>query len=176
MRHTDWRAVAARDDFDNPIPGAYIARIITVTDVEEKEYLRIEWDFAEGSYKGYNGETFSRAGFWPTAMFCSYKETAKGFFKSFLNAVEASNPGYIFDDYHPELLVGKLIGVVLGEEDYTRSNGDSGKRLYVAQKKSIQQIQAGDFKLPQPKKKASAPAPQYPAADMDDDGPLPWDE
>lgn len=181
MRHVDWTGVQAVEGFDAPTPGAYIARIVSVTDVEEKEYLKIEWDFAEGQYKGYNQDTFTRAGFWPTALIRSYKDAALGFFKAFKTAVEASNPGYTFDDQNPHALAGKLVGLILGEEGYIKTNGNPGRRLYVAQTRSLEAIQTGDFKVPEfrpakPKPAApaswSAPGGGFP--ESDDDGDLPF--
>lgn len=185
MRDVNWDTIQEAGTFDNPVPGAYIAVIRSVEDREDKEYLEIRWDFAEGAYKGANGETFDRAGFWPTVLIRSYKEKALGFFKAFKTSVEESNLGYIFSTRNVQGLVGKYMGVVLGEEEYRKNNGDVGKRLYVAQVRSVQAIQAGDFRVPELKRLASPTPPSttyppYPSyrggfADMDDDdGDLPF--
>lgn len=149
MRKHNWDEIKEMDEYDNPSPGAYIAVITDVEDVEEKEYLRISWDFAEGEYKGSNRETFKRAGFWPTTLVRSYKESALGFFKAFKTALENSNRGYIFDEDRLNLMVGKYIGVILGEEGYINKRGEHKKRLYVAQTRSVEAIQKGDFKVPE---------------------------
>ena len=153
MRHIDnWDTIQEAGEYENPVPGAYIAVIRGVEDVEEKEYLSIRWDFAEGTYKGSNQDTFDRAGFWPTILIRSYKDTALRFFKSFKTSVEMSNKGYQFDDRNVQKLVGKYFGVVLGEEEYRKNNGDIGTRLYVAQVRSYKAIQDGDFKVPELKR------------------------
>ena len=149
MKKVNWDDVEEMQGFDNPKPGAYIAVITAVEDVEEKEYLKIEWDFAEGSYKGNNRETFERAKFWPTPILRSYKDTALGFFKAFKTALEKSNRGYVFDYQNPRGMVGCKIGVVLGEEGYTKKNGNPGKRLYVSATHSIEAIVKGDFTVPE---------------------------
>lgn len=166
--------------FDRPSPGGYIARIVNVEDREDKEYLRIEWDFAEGEYKGNNAETFNRAGFWPIALIRSYKPKALGFFKAFKTSVEASNRGYVFKN-DPPSLVGKALGVVLGEEEYVKGNGEIGKRLYVYQVRSVKAIQDGNFDIPELKrlsaKQPPAPKPDerfQPADAPDDDEDLPF--
>ena len=184
MRHIDdWDAIQEASEYENPVPGAYIAVIRGVEDVEEKEYLSIRWDFAEGAYKGSNQETFDRAGFWPTVLIRSYKDTALRFFKSFKTSVEMSNKGYIFNDRNVQGLVGKYLGVVLGEEEYRKNNGDTGTRLYVAQVLSCTAIQDGDFKVPERKRLAGqAPCavqlarPVYVGflGDDDDDGEIPF--
>lgn len=183
MREIDnWDAIQERQEgeFSRPAPGGYIARIVNVEDVEDKEYLRIEWDFAEGEYEGDNAETYNRAGFWPIALFRSYKEKALGFFKAFKTSVEMSNPKYIFRTSNPQSLEGKLMGVVLGEEEYTNSKGDVRTRLYVAQVRSVKAIRDGDFKVPELKRLAgSRPKndgkPQFQEVDtIDDDDEIPF--
>ena len=162
MRHYDWNQIEAREggEFDTPKAGAYIAVITQVEDVEKKEYVKIGWDFAEGEYKGDNTDTYDRAGFWPGTIYRSYKEKALGFFKAFISAVEGSNPGYAFDDQNLQALVGKKLGVVLGEEGYIKSNGLHGVRFYVAQTKTLQDIKLGNFKIPEDREKSEEPSKQ----------------
>lgn len=163
MDNINWDEVQEQQpgDFNSPVPGAYIARILHVDDMEEKKCLRIEWDFAEGEYKDNNAETFGRAGFWPITLFRSYKPAAQGFFKAFKTAVETSNRNYVFRN-DPRSLEGRYMGVVLGEEEYISGKGELKTRLYVYQVRSTKAIQAGDFKIPELKKLApgQAPAPK----------------
>lgn len=173
MRNIDnWDAIEERQEgeFVRPVPGGYIAVIVNVEDVEKKEYLKVEWDFADGEYKGYNAETFNSAGFWPTALIRSYKEKALGFFKAFKTSVEMSNPGYAFDCAKPQALAGKGIGVVLGEEEYVKGNGDIATRLYVYQVRTVKAIKEKDYKVPELKrlKNRPAPAPVSQFTPMDD--------
>lgn len=182
MRQIDnWDDIQEAGEYELPEPGAYIAIIRGVEDVEDKEYLSIRWDFAEGSYKGANQDTFDRAGFWPTTLIRSYKVKALGFFKAFKTSVEMSNTGYIFSTKNVDGLVGKYMGVVLGEEEYRKNNGEIGSRLYVAQVRSIKAIQDGDFKIPEKKKLEGASRPAgkpvnagFSPIDDDDDGELPF--
>ena len=176
MNNINWDDIQEQQpgEFDQPAPGAYIAHIINVDDLEDKQYLRIEWDFHEGQYKGSNAETFNRAGFWPIALIRSYKPKALGFFKAFKTSVEASNKGYAFDCANPGGLAGKLMGVVLGEEEYLNGKGEVRKRLYVYQVRSVKAIQTGDFKVPELKRlaptQADKPEQQFRSVDpLDDD-------
>ena len=58
-------------------------------------------------------------------------------------------------------MVGKRFGVVLGEEEYQRTMGTIGKRLYVAQCRSIQAIQKGRLHHPDLKRlQSQKPTPQ----------------
>lgn len=150
----NWDAIEERQpgSYNNPVPGGYTAVITRVTDDEEKRCLFIEWDFADGQYQGANRETWERAGFWPSVLCRSYKDSALGFFKAFKTAVEASNPGYSFSTRDVQGLTGKRVGLVLGEEEYRKNSGETGKRLYVYQARSLKAIREGDFKIPELKR------------------------
>lgn len=172
MRNVNWDDI--QDDVRRPVPGGYAAKITEVTDVEEKEYLLIKWEFADGEFKGANKETYDAFGFWPLAFVCSYKEKALRFFKGFKTAVEESNPKYVFKN-DPQSLVGKFIGVVLGEEEYIDKKGALRTRCYVAEKRSGRAIREGDYSIPplvklDPSKAGGnkAPATDYPVLEDDD--------
>lgn len=181
MKNVNWNEV--QDEVRRPVPGGYAAKIIRVEDDEKKECLRIEWDFAEGEFKGVNQETYNALGFWPTTLFRSYKQTALRFFKGFKTCVEASNRNYVFNN-DPQSLVGKYMGVVLGEEEYLGKNGELKTRLYVAAVRSGKAIRDGDFTVPDLKRLAPKSTGSYaatagdPAPDFakleDDDAELPF--
>lgn len=154
MRNVNWDSIHEKQpgDYNNPDPGGYIAVITRVEDHEDKEYLEIQWDFISGVHKGYNQDTFSRAGFWPTVLRRSYKESALSFFKAFKTAVERSNNGYFFDCANVYGLVGKRMGLVLGDEEYRKSSGEIKTRLYVYQVRSVSEIQNGNFEVPKLKR------------------------
>lgn len=181
MRKQNWNEIEEKEGFDSPTPGGYIARIDRVEDNEVKEYLKIEWDFADGAYKGHNRDTFIRASFWPITLYRSYKSTALSFFKAFKTALEESNPGYRFDEDNLAGMEKRFIGIVLGEEEYIKNDGTLNKRLYVSQTRSLEAIRNGDFKVPPLKKLAGASAqtpspstwPTSPSSN-DDDGSLPF--
>lgn len=178
MKNVDWNTV--QDEIRRPVPGGYAAKITRVEDVEEKEYLKIEWEFVEGEFKGVNRETFTAFGFWPMSFARSYKDSALRFFKGFKTAVENSNPGYTFRN-DPQSLVGKFIGVVLGEEEYISNKGEVKKRVSVMDIRSGKAIREGDFKIPELKRidpsklqnNSAYTAPTFAPID-EDDGELPF--
>ncbi len=149
MKNVNWTDV--QDEIRRPVPGGYAAKITHVEDNEDKEYLLIKWEFAEGEFKGTNQETFDAFGFWPMAFVRSYKQKALRFFKGFKTAVEESNRNYTFNN-EPQTLVGKFIGVVLGEEEYLAKDGSVKTRLYVSEARSGKAIRDGDYKVPELKK------------------------
>ena len=175
MRKIDWDSVQEAADAPRPTPGGYIARIDSVTDVAEKEYLLIEWDFAVGAFKGSNAETFARARFWPYPLRRSYKERAMGFFKRLKRDLEESNHGYTFREEELGAMRGKLLGVILAEEEYRAKDGTVKTRLSVVRTCPVEDIKAGRFEVPDVKRlKPTAAAPSATFTDLDDDGELPF--
>ena len=159
MRKIDWSKVLETQEFSRPTPGGYIARIHSVQDVEHKEYLLIDWDFAEGPFQGANQDTWQRKNFWPYSLRRSYKESALGFFKAFKTHLEESNPGYFFDEGNLQAMRGKYIGIILGEEEYRANDGSIKTRLSVVNTRSVRDIQELNYRIPELKKlKPSAPS------------------
>lgn len=148
---------ASSGEFARPAAGGYICKIINVEDVPvnaegKGDYLRIEYDIADGDFKGYYKEQFDRwGGNWNASFIRSYKEKALGMFKHFTNCVEQSNAGYEWD-WNEAGLIGKVVGLVLGEEEYENSLRDIKTKLVVNQIKTVEEIKMGDFKVPAPKK------------------------
>lgn len=77
-------------------------------------------------------------------------------FKRMCSAVAKSNPGFVFDggrqNADESTLVGKYVGLVLGEEEYIGNDGSKKNRLYVHSECDINDIKAGRFKIPELKK------------------------
>lgn len=150
MRKTDWRNAETNDN-QRLVAGGYVCRIEDVQDNPNKEYLYIEFDIAEGEFKNYYSQLASSFGFWGGRFYRSYKAKALGMFKSFILAVEGSNDGYEFNDDEPTL-IGKLIGLVLREEEYIGNDGNVKTRLTVSSVKPAEAIRTGKFKVPELKK------------------------
>lgn len=147
----NWKNVKASEDFERLPAGGYICTIIHATDSPDKQYLKIEYDIAEGDHKDHWADTKERFGWWGGDFYRSYKDSAVGMFKAFTNAVEGSNPGFTWA-WKEKDLEGKMIGVVLGEEEYTGNDGSVKTRLKVRSVKSVQDIREGKFKVPTLKK------------------------
>lgn len=159
---------ASSGEFARPTAGGYICKIMDVEDVPMNEqgkgdYLRIEYDIADGEFKNYYKEQFDKwGGNWNASFIRSYKEKALGMFKHFTNCIEASNPGYEWE-WDEKSLTGGFIGLVLGEEEYKNSNGDIRIKLVVNQIKTVEEIKNGDFKVPALKKLS----PEQPSGNID---------
>lgn len=150
---------ASSGEFARPTAGGYICKITDVEDVPMNEqgkgdYLRIEYDIADGEFKGYYKEQFDRwGGNWYASFIRSYKEKALGMLKHFTNCVEQSNAGYSWD-WNEKGLIGKVVGLVIGEEEYKNNAGEIKTKLVVSQIKTVEEIKNGDFKVPATKKLA----------------------
>ena len=149
---------ASTGEFARPTAGGYICKIMDVTDVPvdvntgKGNYLKIEYDIADGDFKDYYNDQYAKwGGNWNASFIRSYKEKALGMFKHFTNCIEQSNAGYAWD-WNESGLIGKVVGLVLGEEEYKNSMGEIKTKLVVSQIKTVEEIKNGDFKIPAPKK------------------------
>ena len=52
MKNINWNEVPDQVEFDRLTPGGYVCEMKCVVDVPAKEYLKIEYDIAEGATKG----------------------------------------------------------------------------------------------------------------------------
>lgn len=147
-------ATANTGDFQRLPAGGYIAKITAVKDVDDKSYLRLTFDIAEGEKKGFYAKTDAEHEY--THQFIrSYKETALGMFKGFLKAVDNSN-GTSFESqaekgFAEQQLVGKIVGILVGYEEYVSDRGDIRERMRV-NTRSVETIRSGNFTVPELKK------------------------
>lgn len=153
MKNLGLENVQEAQEFKRLVPGAYICKITSVEDVDQKEYLKVEYDVTEGEFKDYYKDLNEKKNFWGGKFIRSYKESAKPFFKSFIVAVESSNSGYKFDNDEKKL-VGKLVGLVLAEEEYKKQDGTIGTRLYVSRTIKVDDVKKGEYIVPELKRLA----------------------
>lgn len=149
--------VSAAGNYPRPVPGGYVMRIEIVKNNPQKEQLEICLEFPVGDIKDYCKDIKDRFGFWPARCTKSYKEKALPFFKSFIEAVQGSNAdttGLVigdFEDVDETKLVGKLVGVVVGEKEYDGNDGTRKKALdwFNALFVTAEDIKNGNFEVPE---------------------------
>jgi len=160
MKKLDLDNVQEFTRFKNPV-GGFVCEIKTVEDVPDKEYLKVGYDIAQAlndeqkEFVGmYEKRKKERDFDYPTTV-VSYKENSLPFFKGFVTAVENSNKGYKWDNDETKF-IGKLIGFVIGEEEYEGKDKNGAPkvkvRTYVAERHSVDAIKEGDFQVPKFKK------------------------
>lgn len=170
MKKLGLENVAEATEREKLTANGYVCRITSVEDVPDKEYLMIEFDIAEGAFKGYYANLMEQFNFWGGRFVKSYKESALSFFKGFITAVENSNANFKFIEGDEQCLKGKLIGLVMREEEYQKTGGDIVVNVKVDEVRSVDKIRKGDFKIKPLKKLETAaikPAELQPVKDED---------
>lgn len=171
MRIKNWNMIEESTPGTMLEPGGYVCRITAVQDVPEKEYLWIVYDVTEGDKAGiYNGLGVSDD--WKHRFTRSYKDSAEGMFKAFLNRLEESNKRgprpFNVDQWQvycdERQLVGLEVGLVFGKELYTNDKGEDKERTVVSYVVASQDIRNGDFKVPDVKDRRENPAASRPAS------------
>ncbi len=154
----NWENVKENSGVKRLAPGGYFVKILKVENIEDKQYLKIYFDIADGPEKGcfkkqYDEDNRGENKKWPNAgtFVRSYKDSAASMFRGFTNAIESSNKGYHWD-WQEQTLVNKFVGVVIGNEQYQNQRGQVRERNYVVAIRSIETIKKGDFKIPELKK------------------------
>lgn len=132
--------------------GPQIVVIKKVEDVTEKEYLRIEFDIANGDLKGMFESMSEQTGVWSNTgtLYKSYKQSALPYFKRFIVAVEKSNDNFKFD-FDEQKLVGKYFVINYGIEEYEK-DGEIKEGLKPVEARSIQSFKEGKIEVPKPKR------------------------
>lgn len=156
MKQVNWTEVEETNgDYEKLPSGGYVCQILRVEDITEKEYLKIEFDICDGKYKDYFTQQSGYTNFWGGSFIKSYKDTAIGFFKGMLTAIEKSNSNFSVKDFEKSaderMLIGKHIGLTIGQETYWNSKGEQKSRPYVSQCRDIFAIKEGKFKVPEDK-------------------------
>lgn len=155
--------------------GGYVIKILDVEDVPSREYLRITYDIAEGEHAGHYSDAFGKQNAWSHQFVRSYKDSAEGMFKAFLNRLEESNKmskGFTVEKWSERSderdFIGLTLGAVIQKRLYTNDNGEDKEALEVARVYAAQDIRNGDFEVPEPRdvreQVAANPKPQAQAS------------
>lgn len=173
MKVKNWTEIEETEYADKLPAGGYVCRITAVEDVPKKEYLWITYDIAEGEYAGKYSDDWGKENPWAHRFARSYKDSAEGMFKAFVNRVQESNKGFVWDQVNESQFVGKEIGLVFQTELYTNTKGDDKERLNVFRVVAAQDIRVGDFKVPEPvDNRETAPQADTVPVDAYDDVPF----
>lgn len=162
-------------------PGGYVAVITDYDEQADRMFVKFSLDIAEGPHKG----IYARSQY-PLSDVVSWKsEAAQGMAKHKLHVLADSNPGFdsatafLTDDW--KQFVNKVVGIVVRERLFTKSNGEDGHGVEVAEMVTPDAIRAGDFVVPGPRdartnKGGAAPnPPSAPAAAQAEPMKMPWE-
>lgn len=157
MRKFNWSSITATADGEYAaLPaGPYIARIVDMVDNDQKEYVELIWDIAEGPHKDRFSDDWGKKHPYAHHVFLSYKDTALGMLKGRLEAIQESNPGFdpfaAWDAGRLDIFRGRLLGINLQEEEYEKRDGTVATRLNVCQVVTVDKVRNGEVKA-RPKK------------------------
>ena len=181
-KFNNWENVKAASEFV-PLPaGGYIVELKNAKVKEYKnqngdafERFEIAIDIAEGEFKDYYANDYCNQTnedkkwkgvlrlYMPKEDGSEQDEWTKSRFKSFIEAVEDSNPGFHWD-WDESKLRGKKIGCLFRLEEW-EYNGKTGKKAQPFKAVSVEKIKSGNFKIPKEKlleKNESAPTAPTP--------------
>lgn len=163
--------------------GGYVLKIIGVK-IEENEYgkkLLIQYEINEGEYAGffkkqYNASNLEDKKYKGIARIAIPGESEENdnklrAFKTFIENVKTSNPGYMWN-WSEQTLVGKLFGGIFGEKEYF-FDGKSGYFVTYKFSDTIENIRKGNYKIPEPLK-LSAKQTVNAMTEVEDGGELPF--
>lgn len=142
--------------------GGYVMRIMGAEIKENRigQYVQISMDIAEGDYKDFFADDYrsqdgsQRDKVWHCTFLLNVPNDdgserdnwTKRRFKTFTDALEASNTGYHFD-WDEKKFKGLLIGGLFNLREWER-DGRSGTVTNLAQVCSVEKIRSGKYNLP----------------------------
>lgn len=155
MQIMNWTEVTPMGAGAEKLPaGAYVVRITDASDHTAKNggnYLTIIYEIAEGPHAGhYESETRD----WTHSFNRSYTGKAEGFFRHFLDCIEASNPGRFTvagwtRSCNERELEGLLVGALFCDRYYTNKEGrDVGPVLDFVEPMSAQDVREAKWEFP----------------------------
>lgn len=172
-KFNSYATTKAYSDYQQLPKGGYVLRIMGAVTAESAygQYVKISCDIAEGEYKDFFANEYRNQQKEDKKWHCNYLLnvpnddgseqdgwTARRF-KTVIEALETSNPGYHFD-WDETKFKGKLIGGLFNYREYETSNGDVRSATNLAQLCEVEKIRSGKYQLPNDRLlKKSAPAP-----------------
>jgi len=140
--------------------GGYVMRIMGAEVKENRigQYVQVSMDIAEGQYKDFFADDY-RAQDANKKWHCNYLLNVplddgsekdgwtKRRFKTFTEALEASNDGYHFD-WDEKKFKGLMIGGLFNIREWKTDDGQRGRSTNLAQVCSVEKIRTGKYKLP----------------------------
>lgn len=166
----NWENVKAMSSGIETLPaGAYVCEIKQCIEKTNKNntgsHLEVSFDVFEGEHKGFFEKDYRSQDredkFWrgiirqniPNSGSDNYEVQAR-FFRTFTDALEASNPGYHWD-WNETALKGKKIGVTFGEREKQSQKGTIYTITEAREVIDASSARDGHFKMPE--KKTLAP-------------------
>lgn len=174
-------AVAISGEGFRKLPaGAYVCKIVDVMPEPANERVWFVIDIAEGEYSGYYADAYGIGHPNAHRLLLSYRTTGDdekdarifGMLKGRLQVIDECNPGFdsvaAFEADKWEMFNSRLIGLVVGEQQYTSNSGELRTKpdWFHARWRNLDAINSGKCKIPElldENGNKVADAPQMPA-------------
>ncbi|MCH1984184.1 DUF669 domain-containing protein [Ruminococcus sp. OA3] len=180
QKPNDYETTKPYGEYEALPAGGYVCRIVQVIETRSKkgkDMLQIALDIAEGEYQGKFQKEFSENTRedkkWPCTVYQlvldAEGKTNRGL-KTFLDAVEASNPGFrvIWGDTFCDNLRHRLVGGIFGREAYEKANGNgTGWSTKCQSFRETTAIREGRYQIPEDKPLKAGRQQWQPATDPD---------
>lgn len=149
----------------NKLPkGGYVLKVMGVETCTNSagDYLKIACDVAEGEHMDHFANDYRAQQSENKKWRCNYLLSlpkddgserdgwTKRTFKTFTEALEASNEGYHFD-WDETKFKGKLIGGLFNEREFLKDDGSVVRYINLARITTAENIRQGKYKLPDDK-------------------------
>ncbi|MBR1645217.1 MAG: DUF669 domain-containing protein [Selenomonadaceae bacterium] len=165
LRAKGYDNVEERGNFERLPAGGYVCNIIDAEITNSKsgnQMLKVLVDINEGKFAGYFKKQFDSLRKTKPELKWAYDAilyqnlfdrdgNVNGGLKSLLKSVERSNFGFTVnvEDFDEKTLRGKLLGVIFGDKEFEKSNGEVGLSAYARFPRSAEKIREGDFQIPE---------------------------
>lgn len=160
-RFNDYDATKAYGNAQVLPKGGYVLKILgaDVCENSNGQYVKLGCDIVEGEYKDFYANDYRSQQQEDKKWRCNYllnvpkddgseKDSwTKRRFKTVIEAIEDSNPGYHFD-WDEKKFKGKIIGGLFNEREY-ESNGQVRRTVNLAQLCNVDAIRNGTYRLPE---------------------------
>lgn len=178
-RFNDYETTKAYGDYQHLPKGGYVIKILGAELCENfnGQYLKLGCDIVEGEYADFFENEYRNQQSEDKKWHCNYLLSVpkddgserdawvKRRFKTVIEALEASNPGYHFN-WDEREFKGKLAGGLFNEREYEKSDKSIGRVTNLAQICAVEIIHKGKYQLPkdkllQPNQRTSAKSDDF---------------
>lgn len=165
QRWNDYDKVKGYSDFEQLPKGGYVVKILGVSIGQTgdfRQYLKLSCDIVEGEYANYFTNQYKNNQNEDKKWICNLLQNlpvddgserdgwTKKAFRTMIDALEDSNPGFHWD-WNETKLKGLTVGGLFNEREYEGHDGSIKRATNLARFCSVDKIRSGNYTLPKDK-------------------------